>query len=108
MGSTRGAVPTPSANLSSHFFLSGRSAKKPFTRPICVTKKNQLEMKKMQMSSVLGEKLGGLHQQGNQRSAPQSAQKCVPQKKTMLLNSVLGANLEDLPDHDDDEELECQ
>ena len=36
------------------------------------------------------------------RSAPQSAQKCVYQKKTSLLNSVLGENL----DHDH-EEQEC-
>ena len=46
------------------------------------------------MNSVLGENLEGLHQKrGNQRSAPQSAQKCVPQKKAALLNSVQGKTL---------------
>ena len=44
------------------------------------------------MNSVLGENLEGLHQRRNQRSAPQSAQKCVPQKKAALLNSVREEN----------------
>ena len=46
------------------------------------------------------------HQEKCQRSAPQSAQKCVPQKAS-LLNSVLGENLERAACHDQ-EELECQ
>ena len=63
------------------------------------------------MNSVLGENLEGLHQtHENQRSAPHSAQKCVPKnKKKSLLNSVLGESLEDLRKlHDHHAELECQ
>ena len=53
------------------------------------------------MSSVLGENLEGLHQNHKkQRSAPQSAQKCVPKtRKKSQLNSVLGENLEDAEHH---------
>ena len=85
MGSTRGAVPTPSANLSSR-------AKKTFHQAHLQNHEHQLEMKLMQMNSVLGENFGGL---GNQRSAPQSAQKCVPGNHAALLNSVWEENLED-------------
>ena len=48
----------------------------------------------------------GQHQKKCQRSAPQSAQKCVPQKAS-LLNSILGKNLEHAACHDY-EELECR
>ena len=41
----------------------------------------------------------GQHQKKCQRSAPQSVQKCVPQKAS-LLNSVLGENLEHAACHD--------
>ena len=49
----------------------------------------------------------GHHQENCQRSAPQSAQKCVPEKNVSLLNSVLGVKLRHAACHDP-EELECQ
>ena len=54
MGSTRGAVPTPSASPTSHFFNLVKSAAH------LQNHENQLEMKKMQMNFVLAENLGSL------------------------------------------------
>ena len=62
----------------------------------------------MQMSSVLGENLGGLHQQGNRRSAPESAQEHVPGNHAALLNSVQEENLEDQKFTLHDQDLECR
>ena len=59
------------------------------------------------MNSVLGENLEGLHQpRENQRSAPQFAQNCVPEKQAALLNSVCEENLEDRRFALHDQELE--
>ena len=58
---------------------------------------DELDREKKRMNSVLGDNLEGLHQNHEkQRSAPHSAQKCVPKtRKRSQLNSVLGENLED-------------
>ena len=59
------------------------------------THQNQhLQHQKMRSNPAQGD-----HQEKCQRSAPQSAQKCVPKKKTSLLNSVLGENLEEVAGH---------
>ena len=56
-----------------------------------------------------GETLEGLHQPlENQRSAPQSAQNCVPEEQAALLSSVQEENLEDRKFALHDLELECQ
>ena len=61
---------------------------------------HELDREKKRMNSVLGENLDGLHQPEKQRSAPHSAQKCVPKtKKKSQLNSVLGEDLEDAGHH---------
>ena len=73
MGSTWGAVPTPSADHQAHPELH----------------EHELERAKKRMNCVLGENLESLHREC-QRSAPQSAQKCVPGKHAALLNPVQG------------------
>ena len=61
------------------------------------------------MNHVLEENLEGLHQpRENQQSAPQSAQKCVPEQQATLLNSVWEENLEDRRFALHDGELECR
>ena len=47
-------------------------------------------------------------QRRNQRSVPQSAQKCAPEKHAALLNSVREENLEDQRFALHDQELECR
>ena len=66
-----------------------------------------LERAKKRMNSDLGETLEGVHRE-YQRSAPQSAQKYVPQENASLLNSVQGENLEDLRVALHHQELECR
>ena len=52
--------------------------------------------------------LKNLHQaHENPRSAPLSAQNCVPERNAALLNVVLGENLEDRLVALHDQELEC-
>ena len=106
MGSTRGAVPTPSANPTSHFCYFGEKCEKPHHQAHPEHHKHELERAKKRMNSVLGENLEGLHWE-YRRSAPQSAQKCVSwRKKASLWNSVWVENLEDLRVALHDEELE--
>ena len=70
MGSGAEAVPTPSAEVVSPFFVLGKSAKKPLeTRHL----QNQLESERMTQNSVLGVNLERPHQKRrNQRSARQT------------------------------------
>ena len=90
------------------FLIWVKTEKKNLQQAHPELQKHELERAKKRMNSVLGENLGGLHQRRNQRSAPQSAQKCVPQKKAALLNSVREENLEDQRFALHDEELECR
>ena len=91
----------------SRFFEIGEKCEKPRTQAHPELQNHELDREKMRMNSVLGENLEGLHQPEKQRSAPHSAQKCVPKtKKKSQLNSVLGENLEDAGHHC--AELECQ
>ena len=76
------------------YFILGKSAKNPFTRPICRTMNTEVLMKMMQKNSVLGENLEDLHGE-YQRSAQ------------LMLHSVLGKNFEDLRVAHHPAELEC-
>ena len=67
------------------FFKLWEKSEKPLYQ------RDQENMKKTLRNPGLGENLEGRHQaRESQRSAPQSAQKCVLQKKALMLNSVLG------------------
>ena len=64
------------------FFILGKSAKKTLHLAHLRLHEHQLESAKKRMNSGLGESLQDLHQKrGYQRSAPQPAQKCVPEAK---------------------------
>ena len=76
------------------FFIFWKSAKKTLHQAHPRLQKYQLERAKKRMDSDLAENIEGLHQEC-QRSAPQSAQKYVHQRKATLLNPVREENLED-------------
>ena len=80
MGSTRGAVPTPSADPTSHFFPSGK-CEKPLDLPYPANRKTTMQ----------DEELGYHAEQECQRSARQSLLKNTVLHET-LLNAVLGVN----------------
>ena len=88
-------------------FSVGKSAENPTLQTNLRLHGHELERAKKRMNSVLGENLEGLHRE-YQRSAPQSAQKCVPEKHAALLNSVLEENLEDQRFALHYQELECR
>ena len=73
------------------FFNFWEKCEKPLHQDHLCLPEHELERAKKRMNSVLGENLEGLHRE-YQRSAPQSAQKCVPEKKAALLSRE---NLED-------------
>ena len=104
MGSSAEAVPTPSAEVVSHFFCFGEKCEKllEMRHP-----QNQLESERMTQNPVPGVNLEGLHQnQHCQRFARQTLQENDDLLHQKLLHSVLGKNLEDAFHHC--EELECQ
>ena len=89
------------------FFNLGKSAKKTLHQAHRRVLQHQLESEK-KINLVLGENQEDVHFNQGQRSAPQSAQKCVSWRKASLLNSVWKENLEDQNDALHDEELECR
>ena len=74
-------------------FFWGKSAKTPLHQAHQRALEHQLESEK-KMNLTLGENHEDLHLKQGQRSAPQSAQKCVSWRKASLLNSVQKKYLE--------------
>ena len=91
MGSSAEAVPTPSAEVLSHFFCFGEKCEKQLEMR---HPQNQLESERMTQNSVLGVNLEGLHrEQDCQRSARQTLLVNDDLLHQTLLHSVLGGNL---------------
>ena len=107
MGSTRGGSSDPECEAQLRtFFYFGEKCEKPLHQAHLRVLQHQLESEK-KMNSDLGENQEDFHEKQGQRSAPQSAQKCVFWKAT-LLNAVLGENLEDQNLILHHQELECR
>ena len=108
MGSTWRALSDSSAKPTSEFFVIwGKVRKKPLHQAHRRVHRHQLESDK-KVNLVLGENREDVHLKQGQRSAPQSAQKCLSWRKASLLNSVWEENLKDQGDALHDEELECR
>ena len=67
MGSTRGAVPTPSAKPTSHFFFEGEKCENPHCQAHLRVLQHQLESEK-KMNRVLRENQEDLYWKPEQRS----------------------------------------
>ena len=80
------------------FFDPGEKCEKPHSQAQPNHHKHELDREKKRMNFVLEENLEGLHRE-YRRSAPQSAQKCVPEREKTPLKPVLGENLEHRAHH---------